>query len=310
MTIRENLTEFHGKPVVDFRESGDISDFAACAPRVRCEYEDEKTIADYIALMLEQPGSKATEALVIGLWVENGEAVDATPSEGLELLVSRRDDLPNLKALFIGDIISEENEISWINQGDMSSLWGAFPKLDAFGARGGNGLRLGKINHAALRKLVIESGGLSAPVVREALDANAPLEHLELWLGSDNYGANTSVEDFRALLDGRLFPNLKYLGLRDCEYTDELAGALAASAILDRIETVDLSLGTLTDRGAQALLDSGRLGGLKALDITHHYLSSEMLQTLRAALPNLVAGAPENPDNYRGETHYFVAVSE
>src|ERR1700730_15362911 len=158
MTISENLTEFHGKPVRDFREAADISDFGACAPRVRCEYEDDNTTSDSLAVMLKQPGSQAIEALVIGLWCEGGEAVDVTPDEAIELLVARQDDLPNLKALFIGDIISEETEISWINQGDMSSLWGAFPKLEIFGARGGNGLRLGKINHGTLRRLVVESG--------------------------------------------------------------------------------------------------------------------------------------------------------
>src|SRR6266702_5930551 len=104
MTISENLTEFYGRPVKDFREAGDIDDFAACAPRVRCEYDDQHTIPDYIALMLEQPGSRAMEALVIGLWCENGEAVDATPNEAIELLVSRKNDLPSLEALFIGDI--------------------------------------------------------------------------------------------------------------------------------------------------------------------------------------------------------------
>lgn len=310
MTIHESLTEFHGREIKDFRAPGDVGDFANAAVRVRCEYDDEQTIGDYLAQLLEQPGADAIEALVIGLWSENGEAFEVTPQVGIELLVSRREKLPNLKALFVGDIVSEENEMSWINQGDMSAIWGAFPKLERFAARGGNGLRLGKINHRALKSLAIQTGGMPAPLLREALDADAPLEHLELWLGSEDYGGNTSVADLHGLLDGRLFPSLRSLGLRNSEYSDEIAEALAASAIIDRIETLDLSLGTLSDRGARALAQSGKLGGLRKLDVSHHYLSPEAQAELAAATPNLIAEDRQEADRDGDDVYYFVAVSE
>ena len=310
MTIHESLTEFHGKEIKDFRAPGDVGDFAKVAVRVRCEYDDDQTIGDYLSLLLEQPGAAAIEALVIGLWSENGEAFEVTPQVGIELLVSRREKLPNLKALFVGDIISEENEMSWINQGDMSAIWGAFPGLESFTARGGNGLRLGKINHGALKSLVIQTGGMPAPLLREALDADAPLEHLELWLGDSGYGSNTSVEDLRDLLEGRLYPSLRSLGLRNSEYSDEIAEALAASAVVDRIETLDLSLGTLTDRGARALAQSGKLGRLKKLDVSHHYLSPEAQAELAAATPNLIAEDRQEADRDGDDVYYYVAVSE
>jgi hypothetical protein len=310
MALYSNLESFHELPVRDFKIARDIADLSAVAPRLRCEYDDDGTLSDYITELLAEPGAGKIRAFVLGLWVENGETVDATPQEAIELLVMQKDKLPNLEALFVGDIISEENEISWIQNSDMSAIWSAFPKLQEFGVRGSNGLRLGKINHQTLRKLVVESGGMPAALAHEALEANAPLEHLELWLGDESYGASTTLRDFNDLLAGRLFPELKMLALRNSEFTNEIAVALASAPILEHIEHLDLSLGTLRDEGAEALAESGRIGHLRSLNITHHFVSNEALKKLGAATPNLIAGAAEEPHEWRGELSYYVSVSE
>jgi len=310
MTVHGNLEQFAGKPVKDFKTAGDITDFAAAAPRLRCDYDDTLTLRDFLALLLDEPGVSATEALVFGLWMERGESFEVTPTGTIEMLVAMKEQLPAIRALFFGDIISEENEISWIGQGDYSSLWGAFPKLEHFAVRGGNGLRLGTINHGTLHTLVIETGGLPGVVVQEALAANAPIRHLEFWLGDENYGSNTSVEDFADLLAGKLFPELHTLALRNSEYSDAIAEAVAGAPVLDRIKVLDLSMGTLTDTGARALIASGRLGHLDRLDISHHYVSEAVVEELRAVTPNLVAEAALEPDEWDGEQHYYVAVSE
>lgn len=305
MAIYENLTTFFGKTVKDFEKSGDITDFATTVPRIRVGYEDApQTYDERLVTLLNEPGAAKLEALVLGAW--NGEDSETSPQEILEILVTSKSKLPNLKALFVGDIVSEENEISWITQGDLSSLWAAFPNLEVLYARGGNGLRLGKINHENLKKLVVQTGGMPATLVREALDTNAPLEHLELWLGTDEYGGTSGVRDFTDLLDGKLFPNLKYLGLTNCSYADALAEALAASNIIDRIETLDLSKGTLSDQGAGALLNSGKLQGLKKLDIEHHYVSEDMVAKLKGAVAELNAADRQELEDYGP----FVAVSE
>ena len=310
MSIYENLTEFNDKPIKSFKKPGDIKDFAATAPRLACEYDEPDTIQLLLSILLEQPGVEALDSLVIGLWSENGEAFEVTPQAWIELLVAEKTKLPNLEALFSGDITSEENEISWIMQGDMSSIWAAFPALKTVAVRGGNGLRLGKINHSNLQKLVVQTGGLPVAVIREALEANAPLTHLELWLGDEGYGANSSVADFTQLMEGKLFPELKYLGLCNSQYSDDLAKAIAQSAIIDRLEVLDLSSGTLKDKGADALLASGKLGGLKLLDIHHHFLSPSKVEELKAAVPKLIANDPQEPDEWDDEVHYYVAVSE
>jgi hypothetical protein len=311
MTIAENLRWFAGLPVVDFRKPGDIGDFSVICPRLRCDYDDVFALRDLLALLLDEPGVAATRTLVLGAWREGGEMFEISPAAAVEMLVAFKDRLPNLAALFAGDIIAEENEISWITQGDYAAIWAAFPMLEEFGVRGGNGLRLGKINHGKLRKLVVESGGLPAVVVQEALAANAPLVHLELWLGDDNYGATSAVEDFKTLFAGRLFPNLETLALRDSQFSDVLAEALASSALISRLKVLDLSLGTLSDRGANALQASGKVGHLEKLEISHHYVSPGAIAKLAKATPNLIADDAQKPDDWGdGEQHLYVAVGE
>ena len=308
--INGNLNSFHGLSVVDFNSPGDIANFATTAPRIRCEYDGDHELSDLLGMLLDEPGIEQVRALVFGVWMEGGEATDVSPRPAIELLVANKSKLPNLEAIFFGDIVSEENEISWITNGDYSPVWSAFPRLVEFGTRGGNDLRLGKIRHATLKKLVIETGGLPAGVAREALDADAPLEHLELWFGDANYGLTTTIRDLEPLFSGNLFPNLKTLALRNCDFADDIAERLASSPLLDRIEELDLSMGTLQDRGALALAGSGRLGHLKRLDITHHFVSAETIKTLAAATPNLIADEPSEPDTWGGEVHYYVSVAE
>lgn len=310
MALYENLTSFHGLTVLDFKQAGDIPDLSTTAPRIRCEYDDPAGLPDHLTALLDEPGADTIQALVLGLWAENGEIMDVTPREAIELLVTSKDRLPALKALFVGDIISEENEISWIQNTDMSAIWSAFPKLETFGVRGGNGLRLGKINHRTLRKLVVETGGMPATLAHEALEASAPLEHFELWLGDEGYGLTTRLSDFDDLFAGRLFPGLKTLALRNCDFADEIAVQLAAGPLLERIEHLDLSMGTLRDQGAEALAASGRIGHLKSLDIRHHYISDDVLKKLAAATPNLIADKAQKPHEWRGELSYYVSVSE
>src|SRR5262249_47361204 len=152
--------------------------------------------------------------------------------------------LPNLKALFLGDIPSTDQEITWIVQSDLTALFDAFPKLEHFRARGGQQLGLGKLKHKHLKSLTFEGSNLPAEVVRAVGRSSLPaLEHLELWLGTVAYGADTTVADLKGIFAGKGLPALHYLGLRNSEIADAVAIALARAPILDRIEVLDLSLG-------------------------------------------------------------------
>ncbi|HEY3325096.1 MAG TPA: STM4015 family protein [Planctomycetota bacterium] len=305
--LSSHVEELAGFKVVDFDPEKPVK--AKLMYRLALDYdaaESGSTMPDLIAKYLQQPLAKESLGLIIGSW---GDPAGTDSSRIVEALVAARTKLSALRYLFIGDITSEESEISWIQQTDMSPVFSAYPQLEYFRVRGNTNLSLGKPKNDALKTLIIETGGLSAEVVRQVLRASLPnLEHLELWLGTDNYGGDSTIDDLKALLDGKIFPKLKYLGLRDSENADEIAQAIASSPILMRIKTFDLSLGTLSDAGAQHLLDSAGMKELKVLDLHHHYLSDAMMKKLRK-LPIEVNLDEQEDAGADGEDRY-VAVSE
>jgi hypothetical protein len=204
----------------------------------------------------------------------------------------------------------EESEISWIEQSDMSPLWTAYPDLKTFRVRGGNGLSLGQMRLLKLKRLVIETGGMPREVIDEVCRAELPaLEHLELWLGDSGYGWTGSVSQFQPILDGTLFPELKYLGLRNSEESDAIAESVAASKLPSSLEVLDLSLGTLTDNGAKALL-AADISGLKKLDLHHHYISDEWVAKLQSLSCDVNTADRQEEDDYDDEIYRYVAVSE
>lgn len=225
--------------------------------------------------------------------------------------MSARDKLPNLRHLFLGEITMEESEISWINQSDISPMFVAFPSLESLYVRGGSGLRLGRPRHQNLRKLVIETGGLDGQIVREVASAELPkLEHLELWLGDDGYGNTVTEEDLRELLASEVCQRLTYLGLRDDCHADATARLLSEVGIAPTVKRLDLSLGTLGDEGAQALAGATWLGQLELLDLHHHYVAPEGMVRLRSQVATLNDDDVQEPHEWGGEFHRYVAVGE
>jgi hypothetical protein len=311
MSIYEHTASFAGKPVFEWDPKKGVEDPAGRCYRVGLSWDDgEKgeSWTDRFSRFLQDPRSSEVTALVVGSWCGmHGD--NSAPI--VEALVSARDRLPRLTAIFLGDIISEENEISWITQSDVSPLFGAYPALKHFRVRGSGDLSFGRLRHARLKELAVESGGLDREIVHEVLSAELPeLEHLELWLGDSGYGADATVEDLAPVLSGERFPKLRYLGLRDSEITDEICAVLANAAILGRIRVLDLSLGTLSDEGAAALLTAPDIRKLEKLDIHHHYCSDEMVQRLKGLGIEVDAGEKQEPDEWDGEEHRYVAVSE
>lgn len=263
---------------------------------------------DLLVRFLAEPGVEAVTALIFGMWEEPYEVDSSGIVAGL---VAGRDRLANLRSLFIGEMLMEENEVSWIKQSDMSPIWAAYPELELFQVRGNDGLSLGGIWHERLKSLIIQSGGLSKTVVQQVAHAELPeLEHLELWLGEENYGGDATVEDLEPILKGERFPKLKYLGLRDSEKADEIAEAVADAPILDRIEVLDLSMGNLSDAGAAKLTASSRIRRLRRLDIHHHFVSDEALRRLRDLGIEMDASDSKEEEDFRGETYRYIAVSE
>ena len=313
MSIYDHATEFAGMPVKEWEPRQAMADPSGTAYRIAISYEEAnagKTWEQKFAAFLSEPAASRAAGIVVGLWGDTSGPLSGSEAV-VKALVAARRQLPNLKALFIGDIIGEEFEISWIEQTDVSPIFAAYPELEHFRVRGGNGLRLGTLNHDRLKSLIIETGGLDASVVRDITSSKLPeLEHLELWLGDDGYGATTEIVDLAPIFSGKLFPKLTYLGLRDSELTDAIAVMVSHSPVLENLRVLDLSLGTLSDDGAAALLASPGVARLEFLDIHHHFCSDEMVMKLKGLRIKVDTSDQAEANEYDGESHRYVAVSE
>ena len=301
--IFHNAATFVGQPVLDYDPEKPAR--RDVVYRFRSDWRGKSATEGLAHFLASATASQAT-AIVIGAW--QGDDSAKPPDDVIKLLVEQRDRLPSLLALYLGDIISEENEMSWIYQCDLSPLLTAFPNLQLLRARGGHDLAFSRPEHDNLRALILETGGMRGSVVRSLGTARFPkLEYLELWLGTDEYGGDTTVDDLRPILLGEAFPNLRYLGLRNSDIVDSLAQPLVDGLVVQRLETLDLSLGTLSDEGGFALL-ALKSPSLKRLNLHHNYLGAEMarkLQELPFSVDTSNPSAMESYDNYR-----FVAVGE
>jgi hypothetical protein len=311
--ISEHVAEWLGFPVKEYREEntkkpiqigGDI------IYRLALDYEAEGTFGELLEKFLENPGVEQLQGIIIGQYF--GDDGSEASTAAIQALAAASAKLPNLRAIFVGDLISEESEMSWINQDDVSPLLNAYPALEHLRLRGGNGLKLANnARHEKLKSLTIETGGMDRALFNEVINSDLPaLEHLELWLGSDNYGGTVTIADLRPLLSGQLFPRLRYLGLRNAENIDEIAAIIGTAPILDRVLTLDLSLGNLSDEGGRALLDSERLKRLRTFDLHHHFLSDELVNRLKSEYPNADLSDQKEADKYGGEVYRYIAVSE
>lgn len=322
MRFHELEPEYAGYPIRPYVPGAGLTNPAGEIPHLSWavewdadEFDEEPGILDQFTRLLQEPDCDQIPGLSIGYW--EADAQDAS-TEILEALIAAAPQFPNLKVLFIGHILRNETEISWILMDDLSPLWEAFPQLEYLRIRGAIDLTLGQIEHAFLKELKIESGGLPVNVLNEIARAKLPaLEHLELFLGSHWHGWDGQPEDVLPLLAPELFPRLKYLGLRDSDVADEIAELVGANpAILEKVDVLDLSLGTLSARGGQALLGCEGVRSLQKLDLHHHYLPEPVRRQLQQLPIAVDLSDPQGEhlgcytDEERKNDDRYVAVNE
>ncbi|MBD0710229.1 MULTISPECIES: STM4015 family protein [unclassified Streptomyces] len=318
MTIGHHLKEFHGLPVFDFPDekarvelpAADAVAWRISAPTYG-ESGDEQWVPRFERFLRTVDASRV-RALVVGCWEE---AYETSSAGVLTALIGGNNRLSALEAVFVGDMTFEDCEISWIVQSDVTPLLAAYPRLRRLGVRGGTDLAFPSVRHTGLEALTVETGGLPAEVVRGIVGSDLPaLQDLELWLGTDEYGGDSTPEDLAPVLDGSSFPALRRLALRNSVIQDAVAAAVAGAPVVARLDRLDLSMGVLTDEGATALLDGQPLTHLSHLDLSHHYLSDAVrLRVLAALEPHGVTvelGDAEKPEEDDDEVFRYVAVAE
>lgn len=303
----QHASVFASRTVEEFDPQRGLTTAVGTAIALRYQYDDSHDVPESLALLVKDPLAVKLEALVIGTWKD---LLDSNKNSAgvVNALVAVADRLPNLKAIFLGDILSEEYEISWIAQSDISPVLSAYPNLEWLQVRGGSGLEFSPVEHSNLKYLIIETGGLSEDAIAQICQLQLPnLEHLELWLGSDYYGGDSTVEDLQPILEGNLYPKLKYLGLRNAQYTDEIAEAVVRSRIIHQLKTLDLSMGTLGAKGVE-FLDAPAVQNLDTLDLSENYLEDNDINKLANLKINVITEKQKNIEE--DEDERYCSVSE
>lgn len=156
----DHLESFAGYEVKTWEIGKSIDNLEKTIYRIAVDYDDDKTWLEKFNAYLALPNANQTRGIVLGSFSD--EMYDEPCDDTVQALIDAKDKLPLLDTIFVNDIASEENEISWIINVDNAPLIHAFPKLKHFGTRGGNGLSFTNLNAPCLETLVVESGGMDS----------------------------------------------------------------------------------------------------------------------------------------------------
>jgi predicted DNA-binding WGR domain protein len=282
------------------------------ARKYALSYDDEKGgdggADDLLEEILNDPRLPEIKQLTIGCWsFELGDC--QTLIDGL---VAHKEKIAQVEELFWGDIESEETELSWIEQGDMSALIDALPRLSKLIIKGTNHLKLGVKTLPGLRSLEIISGGLPRSVIQDIIASRFPnLEKLVLYAGIEDYGFDGSTEDFKPLFSREKFPKLTWFGIVNAEEQDKIVEWALASNLLPQLETLDLSCGVLTDKGGQLLLDNvDKIKHLKFINLRYNYLSEGMRKKLTKLPVKADVSEAQEFEEYDGELYSKPMLTE
>lgn len=277
-----------------FKPEIGISDPIGTAYRLNINWRrlinSQETTRKEFDLFLQDPCSSQVEALLLPFG-RTGNCNDL-----VKVLVERKNWLLNLKALYIGDMHDYEYKTSDVTLSNMSPVLEAYPHLEllqvrGFGREDNGGLSFYKIRHENLKTLIVETGYmLSHKLINQICALELPsLEYLELWLGNDldypvseigeeeeRYSIdNSAFKHLNPIISGAVFPQLKYLGLRSSNYSDAIAQAIVNFPLINKLKVLDLSMETLTVKGAKALQNCIEVNQLNCRVITEPHANSE-----------------------------------
>ena len=274
------------------------------------QYEEEGKGSDTLVEdILADPEFPQVTELIIGDWGNSWEEECQPIIDGI---IANAQRFSHVEKLFIGDMEYDECEVSWIMQGNYKDLWAALPHLKELTIKGSTGLVLGEICHEELESLTIICGGLPVRVIEEIQRATLPkLKKLLLYIGSDNYGFDGNPDTIREFLEKVQLPELEYLGIVDSEIQDEITEAVLESKFIGQIQTLDLSCGTLSDKGGELLLQKlPQYDNIKRLDVHYNFMSEKLIKRLEELPISVDASDRNEMHHYRGESYMYAMLTE
>ncbi len=198
---------------------------------------------------------------------------------------------PPLRSLFVG---RSGGEPSWI--GPVAGVLRAYPALRHLTLRAG-ALSIGELRHAELRAFGIESHRITAENLADLRAAAWPrLERLEISFHDRSVSRASAAGDLAPLLAGDTLPSLQHLGVRCCAFADDVVRALAGSALLRRLSSLDLSGGALSDAGVAAMARARlAFSHLEHLELDRNRLTTAGRRAARRLAKRVNIGAQDPP---------------
>lgn len=210
---------------------------------------------------------------------------------------------PTVRKLSFGDNVVPADLIDV----SLAKLWKGVPNLKTLEIETGE-FEVGKMEAPSLERAIFITGGLSKSCGKGIATAVMPkIKHLEIYYGTDEYGGECSLSEVQPLLNRTDLTNLTYLGLKNSEFADEIASAMKGAKVLKTLKTLDLSLGTMTDAGAEALAAAkDSLAHLEVLDLTRNFLSAKGIKAVKGLCKKVITSEQEDSD----DDYRYVAISE
>lgn len=275
-------------------------------------------VAEALELLLAHPSSLLLEQLTLATDSCEGmmEATehDLTHSFGYrELAVVERFRPYRLRRLTLNDRWSDYAsdpakpacyDISWYKLAGMGALSRGAPDLEELVLYAGDFVDLEQLDLPRLRSLALRTGGLRPHRLTALLERTRPsVERLEIWFGRPHYGGNCQETDLHDILNGTAFPNLRWLGLMNAEFTDELVHELHRAPILRQLEGLSLAMGCMSSNSTSRFTyHADAYTHLRELDLSKQLLDEASREAILAVLPQA------RLDAQRGHRHHRYAM--
>ncbi|MBA3499886.1 MAG: TIGR02996 domain-containing protein [Myxococcota bacterium] len=189
-----------------------------------------------------------------------------------------------LRRLQLGDAA-----FGWANIGSLDHAWPALAPLHELVLQGQ--FTLGAVVLPELRTIDVWPNPFRKKLARELLEAPWPkLRTLSLHLGNCH---DHVVRELVALLNRTDLPALVDLRLPAFRHAQTLIEQLSRSPLLARLQTLDLSHGSISDHGVRPILaNADAFAHLSRLDLSDTAVTAKTFARLRHVLPNVVGKSP------------------
>jgi uncharacterized protein (TIGR02996 family) len=261
-----------------------------------------KTV-DVLDLLFQHPSGRYVVELS---FMSNGDPSEGNLQDLIDLLAAKAP--KTIRKLTFGDNV---DQISWHHTGNLGELWEAVPHLRTLEIESGE-FEVGAMDAPNLERAIFITGGLSKTCGKHIATARLPkIKHLEVYYGDDQYGGDCTIEEVQPLLDRRDLTNLEYLGLKNSKFANDIAKAIGGARVLETLETLDLSQGTMTDEGAAALVAAkGSLKHLECLDLSHNFLTKAGIKSVQGLAKKVITADMQEADQDGEDAYYYVAIAE